>query len=434
MSMMWREIGEEERSIMQWLRSDVFKLQQTIIEISRGMLGGVHLGTIWFLLGEAERRRHIFEGLHGACKLAAWGQDARALCPEITVSGLLRDNGRAFSNFLDYYTNMKRLSTDDILLLPSSWWNQALDGLPRPLTEKEVFAYECLTLNRNEFIAYFFVHTLESIRSDIVRGRGMSSVVNVTENMSGTFGRDTTEAIKVKRLVRCENCDRTPKDLGDNIQFLVCGRCKTKLDFSLHYCSRKCQREDWSRHKNNCGKKRVSKFLPESAGGSSWSFHQTHRLAHDIPISPNGNASLPFSGAGQPHYHRSPALQLQLAMIERDQDADYFLFSSSHQPIRFAIHDTWTKMVFRLLRQGSVSSANKQGVEAMAEYMIKAMGRMPGLSREIILKQLSAEYGDDTEAKLMEFERKSIENGTGLTFLEDMSRNMVSMAPILFKS
>lgn len=136
-----------------------------------------------------------------------------------------------------------------------------------------------------------------------------------------------------------------------------------------------------------------------------------------IPISSLGFGTLP------PSRTHSPALQQQVALITSDKDADYFIFDEQDQPIRFVIHDMWMKISFRNLRSGAIFSAGQEGLEAMAEYLIKVMADKPGLSRERILDQLSREYGENLPGMLGEWERKRVNNGyePGSTFVETSS-------------
>ena len=108
-------------------------------------------------------------------------------------------------------------------------------------------------------------------------------------------------------------------------------------------------------------------------------------------------------------------------------------FDDVDRPIRFVLYDAWTKMAFRILRSDAMFSAKQKGIEAIAEYLIKAMGNKPGLSRERILAQFCREYGEDVASKLAEFERMGTENGLepGTTFLEMMSKNMQSILPMM---
>lgn len=40
-----------------------------------------------------------------------------------------------------------------------------------------------------------------------------------------------------KPLIRCENCTKTPEEIGGGIHFMLCSVCNTKLQFKIHYCS-----------------------------------------------------------------------------------------------------------------------------------------------------------------------------------------------------
>lgn len=195
-----------------------------------------------------------------------------------------------------------------------------------------------------------------------------------------------------------------------------------------------CQKEDWPKHKQHCGKKKVSKGLPGTAGDSMWAFPDPPDVVKDLVPNASGNVSITSIGAGQAQYTRSSALQLQVTLIEANKGADYFLFKSTGMPIPFIVPDTWAKMVFRLMRKDTMSNAEKKGLEPIAEYMLKHMADKPGLSREIILRQLCAEYGDDTARKVIQFERRSEERGSGLTFIESMSKGLGAMGPRLMSN
>jgi hypothetical protein len=76
-------------------------------------------------------------------------------------------------------------------------------------------------------------------------------------------------------------------------------------------------------------------------------------------------------------------------------------------------------------------SADQQGAEAIAQYLIKVMGQTPGLSRERILDQFVSEYGDNFLAKFADWESLGAKNGYGSedTFLDFLSRNIATTTP-----
>lgn len=74
-------------------------------------------------------------------------------------------------------------------------------------------------------------------------------------------------------------------------------------------------------------------------------------------------------------------------------------------------------MIFRINRGVIMTQTGDTGLDAMGEYMVKFMSGYPGLSRDIILKQLCEEHGADTTNKIVRLERKSRERGKS-TFIE----------------
>ena len=122
-----------------------------------------------------------------------------------------------------------------------------------------------------------------------------------------------------------------------------------------------------------------------------------------------------------------------MALLNADKDADYFLFDEDGSPVRFVLQDTWTKMAFRTLRSSVLSSGDQQqGLEAIAEYLIKMMGQKPGFNRQRILEQLRNEYGGDLVAKVAKFESMAAVNEhEGSTFIEVMSQNLTATMPAL---
>ncbi|KIW09514.1 uncharacterized protein PV09_00390 [Verruconis gallopava] len=62
--------------------------------------------------------------------------------------------------------------------------------------------------------------------------------------------REPSEATEAQFVIGCTFCRRP--QAGFTEKFKVCSRCKFSNPFML-YCSKECQRNDWSRHKKICG-------------------------------------------------------------------------------------------------------------------------------------------------------------------------------------
>jgi hypothetical protein len=141
--------------LIQGTKDDLSKAQKTVAKLWDDLRGEGHFKMAWLLLDERERRRHLLKGLEQACEHAAWGQDSRALCPEITISSMLKLKGRAFIDFIrDYTDGMRGVGVGSWYCLPSEWWDKAVEDVPGPVLEVlPESTFMVLTLHRNEFIS-----------------------------------------------------------------------------------------------------------------------------------------------------------------------------------------------------------------------------------------------------------------------------------------
>ena len=174
---------------------------------------------------------------------------------------------------------------------------------------------------------------------------------------------------------------------------------------------------------------------PGTAQDPLWAIPDVPDHIRNAP-SENGNVAISSTGFGTPNPARpySTALQRQISLITADKDADYFLFDEEDRTIRVVVADECTKIAFRHLRANALSVNDKKGVEAIAEYLIKAMGQKPGLSRQRILRQFEEEYGRGVSQQVAKFERMAVQNGfRGSTFLEAMGKNLTSIMPGLLQ-
>jgi hypothetical protein len=387
--------------------------------------------TGWLLLAEAERKRHLLKGLEDACGHASWGHDGRALCPEITLTLMLRQGGRAFTDFFtDYGKGKKDVGEDNVYFLPSEWWDKAVDR-SKPLSDEDEFTFRILTIQRNEFITQFLMHSGLSVLHDFTYGSpGMTPAINMMK-ADGIFARgmsETLSGMRSKPLIRCENCAKSSEEIGANAKFMVCSCCNSKLNLAVHYCSAACQKADWRNHKKHCGKKKVLKNVKGTAHDPFWNVPDFPDHLRPTESSANGTVNISSVGFGTAHPSRphTPALQRQVSLLNADKRADYYLFDESDQPVRVVFPDIWMKMVFRTNRADAMFGARLDGLPAMAEHLIKIMEQKPRFSRAMILDQFTREYGEDMVTKVAEWEGLGVANGyePGVTFLETMSRNL----------
>lgn len=83
------------------------------------------LVTAWYLLDEKDRRRYITGGIE-AISLSSLGQDMRPLCPEVSLSFMLKQKGRVFIEFVDNLMKGKEsVGEGKPYFVPSAWWEAA---------------------------------------------------------------------------------------------------------------------------------------------------------------------------------------------------------------------------------------------------------------------------------------------------------------------
>lgn len=213
--------------------------------------------TAWLLLGEKERTKHLNKGFEDAYPLVLGRQDARCFAPEITTSGLLKRNGQVFIELLEVCAKGKQgVGNGNPYIHPSEWWDKALDGVPESFHETwDERTYECMTLYRNDFISEFLkgyirinimlmpipakylVHATISFIHDLGRGSaGMKPVTDLMTTHGSTaysLGQAVSTPVRDEPIICCQNCET--EELGP--KFMVCSTCKSKLDFTIHYCS-----------------------------------------------------------------------------------------------------------------------------------------------------------------------------------------------------
>ena len=108
----------------------------------------------WVLLDEAEKKRHLLNGLKQACESSSLLEEARAMCPEITTSAMLKKAGSAFADFAHgFLQGIKQTDPSQVYFLPCQWWQSAVDDMPKPWPEDVTFTFTQLSVQRNEFIS-----------------------------------------------------------------------------------------------------------------------------------------------------------------------------------------------------------------------------------------------------------------------------------------
>jgi hypothetical protein len=128
-------------------------LQKILVMLDGDLNKGEYVVTAWMLLDEVERRRHLLNGMKAACDCTLLRFDARALCPEITTTAMLKQRGMAFIDFARSLTNsIREAGPDELCLLPSEWFRSAVKE-PEPWSDKTKFIFRQLSIQRADFIS-----------------------------------------------------------------------------------------------------------------------------------------------------------------------------------------------------------------------------------------------------------------------------------------
>lgn len=84
------------------------------------------------------------------------------------------------------------------------------------------------------------MHTAVSIFQDIGQGSpGMDPVLEVIdENFSLAAGLGkAVSTLRDKPIIKCQHCTKSQEEMRDDRKFMLCSICKSKLNFTVHYCS-----------------------------------------------------------------------------------------------------------------------------------------------------------------------------------------------------
>ena len=163
-------------------------------------------------------------------------------------------------------------------------------------------------------------------------------------------------------------------------------------------------------------------------------FSGTQRPA-EVTLPADAYSSITTIGFGTPHpsHPHSPALQRQVALLESDKHADYFLFDDTDRPIRVVFADRNIRTCFRLIRSEAMFGPEpSRNILAMGEQLTKTMADRPGLSKVRIMAQFEREYGKRTADYVAAHLAKG-GHESGRTFVETMSMSIAERLPTMIR-
>lgn len=154
MRVLYRKDSWTEETIAEHLgqiRAQLLEGQKLLVDLWADVQQGEHFTTAWLLLEEGERKRHLLKGLEESISSGTFREDYRALCPEITITAMIKQRGRAYIEFFKTFTKGKAEAGDDnVYRSPSAWWDSATGATQD--NDIHDLAYTLLTLERDSFI------------------------------------------------------------------------------------------------------------------------------------------------------------------------------------------------------------------------------------------------------------------------------------------
>jgi hypothetical protein len=146
LSLIWasnRMDPSETANFPEMLKAELLKFQNLLAKLWTDMEDRNHFITAWLLLEEPVRQTHLLNGLEEACKTSSLGVDARAMCPDIKISTMLKRQGKGYVDFISNFTKEKlAVGEDDIYQFPSQWWETAVDSSNSPSEEASSLSQE----------------------------------------------------------------------------------------------------------------------------------------------------------------------------------------------------------------------------------------------------------------------------------------------------
>jgi hypothetical protein len=111
-------------------------------------------GFMLAMLKDEDVKRHLLNGMKEACAQVSLRENARALCPEITISKMMNHGRLIFDKFATFFCGYVEFAAADggLALLESHWWSSAV-SMQEPWPVDVQFAFKQLTVQRNEFIS-----------------------------------------------------------------------------------------------------------------------------------------------------------------------------------------------------------------------------------------------------------------------------------------
>ncbi|KAK7001532.1 MYND-type domain-containing protein [Favolaschia claudopus] len=354
----------------------------------------------WMLAGPDERGRHILDAMTAVCSKARNLHDARSYCPEMRLMPLSGD-GKAFLAIL------KCVMLEDASFIPTepnSIPNAAWDafaGIQKLLSEgdEERIVLATTLLLRTKLISLIVHFTMRSFFGEEVpsinvqkldqkpqRSPPQAELIEAVAKARMKEEKAGAMDMYREQLDSCSYAGCAKTASKPSVRFSRCTRC-AKIERSVPYCSRECQRADWNGpHKAICGRALDFDSVSEVAE------HPTH-----------GPSSRPHIGLPVNEFKRSIPLVHQVTQLNLNPTVDYYLWNVDNElkTIDFG-PDSYPHFKFREIREGAMTTGDPLQVAVIAHSLCiffssdRIQDKM-GVTPETIVAQMVREYGIETD-------------------------------------